>query len=129
MPPVRKKQTYYKNEWLHSEELDFNIWLKIGTDNTSFRCKICKTNKDLALGQSGIGSLKKHGEGDTYKKNMMFHKKTLNFFQPSSSKSIVIEDDDVIFFLFKHAAGLKQTSNKTKSIYIWPGCNIHNIIV
>ena len=95
MPPVRKKQTYYKNEWLHSEELDFNIWLKIGTDNTSFRCKICKTNKDLALGQSGIGSLKKYGEGDTYKKNMMFHKKTLNFFQPSSSKSIVIEDDDV----------------------------------
>ena len=95
MPPVRKKQTYFKNEWLHSEELDFNIWLKIGTDNTSFRCKICKTNKDLALGQSGIGSLKKHAEGDTHKKNMVLHKKTLNFFQPSSSKSIVIEDDDV----------------------------------
>ena len=51
MPPVRKKQTYFKNEWLHSEELDFNIWLKRGTDNTSFSCKICKTNKDLALGQ------------------------------------------------------------------------------
>ena len=95
MPPVRKKQTYYKNEWLHSEELDFNIWLKIGTDNTSFRCKICKTNKDLALGQSGIDSLKKYAEGDTHKKNMVLHKKTLNFFQPSSSKSIVIEDDDV----------------------------------
>ena len=95
MPPVRKKQTYFKNEWLHSEELDFNIWLKIGTDNTSFRCKICKTNKDLALGQSGIGSLKKHAEGDTHKKNMVLHKKTLNFFQSSSSKSIVIDDDDV----------------------------------
>ena len=107
MPPVRKKQTYYKNEWLHSEELDFNIWLKIGTDNTSFRCKISKTNKGLNLGQSsigslkkyaeqsGIGSLKKHGEGDTHKKNMVLHKKTLNFFQPSSSKSIVIDDDDV----------------------------------
>ena len=27
--------------------------------------------------------------------NMVLHKKTLNFFQPSSSKSIVIVDDDV----------------------------------
>ena len=86
MPPVRKKQTYFKNESLHSEELDFNIWLKIWTGNTSFRWKIFKTNKDLALGQSGIGYLKKHGEGDTHKKNMVLHKKTLNFFQPSSSK-------------------------------------------
>ena len=86
-------------------------------------------NMYLSLGQSGIGFLKRHTEGDTHKKNMVLHKNTLNFFQPSSSKSIVIEDDDVIFFLFKHAAGLKQTSNKTKSIYIWPGCNIHNIIV
>ena len=86
--------------------MDFNIWLKIGTDNTPFRCKISKTNKDLNLGQSsigslkkyaaqsGIGSLKKHGEGDTHKKNMVLHKKTLNFFQLSSSKSIVIDDDD-----------------------------------
>ena len=93
MSPVRKKQTYFKNGWLHSEELDFNIWLKIGTDNTSFRCKICKTNKDRTLGQSGIGSVK-HAEGDTDKKNMVLQKKKLNF-QPSSSKSILIEDDDV----------------------------------
>ena len=90
-----KKETYFKNESLHSEELDFNIWLKIGTENTSFRCKICKTSKDLVLGQSGIGSLKKHAEGDTHETNMVLHKKTLNFFQPSSSKSIVIVDDDV----------------------------------
>ena len=95
MPPVRKKQTYYKNEWLHSEELDFNIWLKIGTDNTSFWWKMCKTNKDLALGQSGIGFLKKHAEGDSHKKNMVLHKKTFNFFQPSSSKSVAIKDVDV----------------------------------
>ena len=95
MPSVRKKQTCLKNEWLHSEELNFNIWLKIRTDNTSFRYKICKTNKDPPLGQSGIGSLKNHAEGNTHKKNMVLHKKTLNFFQPSSSKSIVIEDDNV----------------------------------
>ena len=95
MPPVTKQQTYFQNEWLHSEELDFDIWVKIGTDNTLFRCKICKTNQDLARGQSGIGSLKKHAEGDTHKKNMVLHKKTLNIFQPSSSNSIVIEDDDV----------------------------------
>ena len=49
-----KRYAYRKQR---SEELDFNIWLKIGTDSTSFRCKICTTNKDLALGQSGIGSL------------------------------------------------------------------------
>ena len=63
----------------------------------SFRCKVCKTSKGLALGQSGIGSLKKHAEGDTCKNNiyMVLHKKTLNFFQSSSSKSIVIKDDDV----------------------------------
>ena len=63
----------------------------------SFRCKVCKTSKGLALGQSGIGSLKKHAEGDTRKNNiyMVLHKKTLNFFQSSSSKSIVIKDDDV----------------------------------
>ena len=30
-----------------------------------------------------------------HKKNMVLYKKTLNFFQPSSSKSIVINDDDV----------------------------------
>ena len=97
MPPVRKRQTYFENEWLHIEELDFNIWLKIGTDNTLFRCKICKTNKDLALGQSGIDSLKKYAEGDTHKKNVVLHKKTLNFFilKPLSSKSTVIVDDDV----------------------------------
>ena len=46
MPPVRKKQAYFKNEWLHGEELDFNIWLKIGTDSISFKCKIRKTNKE-----------------------------------------------------------------------------------
>ena len=61
------------------------LWLKIGTDDTSFRCKISKLNKDLALGQSRIGSLKEHGEGDTHKKNMVLYKKTLNFFQPTSS--------------------------------------------
>ena len=35
--------------------------------------------------------------GDTCKNNiyMVLHKKTLNFFQSSSSKSIVIKDDDV----------------------------------
>ena len=49
----------------------------------------------LSLGQSGIGFLKRYTEGDTHKKNMVLHKNTLNFFQPSSSKSIVIEDDDV----------------------------------
>ena len=98
MPPVRKKQAYLKNEQLHCEELDFNIWLKIGTDNTSFRCKICKTNKDLAQGQSDIGSLKKHAEGDSHKKNMVLHKKTLNFFQPLKSKSVVMDDDDVLCF-------------------------------
>ena len=42
-----------------------------------------------------LGSLKKHAEGDIHKKNMVLHKKTLNFFQPSISKSIIIEDDDV----------------------------------
>ena len=47
------------------------------------------------LRQSGIGSLKRYGEGDMYKRNMVLHKKTLNFFQQSCSKSIVIEDDDV----------------------------------
>ena len=52
-------------------------------------------NMYLSLGQSGIGFLKRHTEGDTHKKNMVLHKNTLNFFQPSSSKSIVIEDDDV----------------------------------
>ena len=98
MHPVRKKQTYFKHEWLHSEEVDSNIWLKIGTDNTSFRCKICKTNKDLAQGQSDIGSLKEHAEGDSHKKNMVLHKKTLNFFQPSKSKSVVMDDDDVLCF-------------------------------
>ena len=99
--------------------MDFNIWLKIGTDNTSFRCKICKTNKDLALGQSGIGSLKKkHAEGDMHKKNMVLHKKTLNF-QPLSSKSVVIEDDDVSCSSHSNMQqGLKQSFNKTKSIYI-----------
>ena len=75
--------------------MDFNIWLKIGPDNTSFRCKICKTNNDLALGQTVALVLKKHAEGDTYKNKMVLHKKTLKFFQPSSSKSVVIKDDDV----------------------------------
>ena len=117
MPSVRKKQTYLKNEWLHSEELNFNIWLKIGTDNTSFRCKICKTNKDHPLGQSGIGSLKDHAEGDTHKKNIVLHKKTLNFFQPSSSKSIVIEDDYVSSSSHSNTSRT-QTSNKTKPIYV-----------
>ena len=92
MPPVRKKQTYFKNEWLHSEELDFNIWPKIGTDNTSFRCKMCKTSKDLAL---VVLVLSRSMQRETHKNNMVLHKKTLNFFQPSSSKSFVIEDDNV----------------------------------
>ena len=30
-----------------------------------------------------------------HKKNMVLHKKTFNFFQPSNSKSVVIKDDDV----------------------------------
>ena len=97
--------------------MDFNIWLAIGTDNTSFRCKICKTNKDHPLGQSGIGSLKDHAEGDTHKKNIVLHKKTLNFFQPSSSKSIVIEDDYVSSSSHSNTSRT-QTSNKTKPIYV-----------
>ena len=52
----------------------------------------------LSLGQSGIGFLKRHTEGDTHKKNMVLYKKTLNFFQPSSSKSILIGDVDVSYF-------------------------------
>ena len=47
MPLVRKKKTYFKNEWLHSEELDFNIWLKIGTDNTHSGAKYVKQAKAL----------------------------------------------------------------------------------
>ena len=93
MAPDRKKQTYFNNEWLSSKELDFNVWLSVGINNTSFNCKMCKTNKDLALGQSGIGSVKKHAEGETHKKNMVLHKKTLTFFQPSITKSILIDDD------------------------------------
>jgi hypothetical protein len=93
MAPDRKKQTYFNNEWLKLKELDCNVWLSVGTINTSFKCKICKTNKDLALGQSGIGSVKKHAEGETHKKNMVLHKKTSTFFQPSTTGSIVIDDD------------------------------------
>ena len=56
-----------------------------------------------------------------HKKNMVLRKKTLNF-QPSSSKSIVIEDDDVSCSSHSNMQqGLKQSFKKTKSIYIGPG--------
>ena len=69
MAPGRKKKTYFKNEWLSIKELDCNIWLSVGTNNTSFKCKLCEINTDLALGQSGFGSIEKHAEGETHKKN------------------------------------------------------------
>ena len=69
----------------------YGLVLELTTLHSS--AKMCKTNKDLALGQSGIGSVKKHAEGETHKKNMVLHKKTLTFFQPSITKPIVINDD------------------------------------
>ena len=55
---------------------------------------------------------------------MVLHKKTLNFFQPSSSKSIVIDDDDVSC---SSHSDMQQDLNKPlkrPSLYIWPGYNI-----
>ena len=49
-----------------------------------------------------MGSLKKHAEGDTHKNIMVLHKKTLNFFQPSSRKSIVIVDDNVSCYSYSN---------------------------
>ena len=82
MAPDRKKQTYFNSDWLTNEEDRFNVWLQAGSNNISFRCKLCKSTKDLALGQGGIGSLKKHAGGETHQKNLELHKKMTNFFKP-----------------------------------------------
>ena len=84
----------------------------------SFRCKICKTSKGLALGQSVIGSLKKHhAEGDTQEKNI-YGVTQENFFQPSSSKSIVIKDDDVSCYSHSNIQqGFNKPTRPSQSIF------------
>ena len=84
----------------------------------SFRCKICKTSKGLALGHSVIGSLKKHhAEGDTQEKNI-YGVTQENFFQPSSSKSIVIKDDDVSCYSHSNTQqGFNKPTRPSQSIF------------
>jgi hypothetical protein len=82
MAPDRKKQTYFNHDWLKNKEDGFDIWLQTGSNKISFRCRVCNGTKDLALGQAGVGSLKKHANGDSHKKNLSIHMKTLNFFKP-----------------------------------------------
>ena len=92
MAPDRKKQTYFNHDWLKNKEDGFDVWLQTGSNKISFRCRVCNGTKDLALGQAGVGLLKKHANGDSHKKNLSIHMKTLNFFKPPT-KPIIINDD------------------------------------
>ena len=88
MAPDRKKQTYFNHDWLKNKEDGFDVWLQTGCNKISFRCRVCNGTKDLALGQAGgVGSLKKHANGDSHKKNLSIHMKTLNFFNDDTQSS------------------------------------------
>ena len=91
-----KKQTYFNDSWLNEKECDINLWVLKGSTSISFRCKVCKGNKDKTLGEAGVGALRKHSEGQAHLKNMELYKKTLNFFAPrnNAAKSDCVTNQD-----------------------------------
>ena len=95
-PRKNKKQTYFDVQWLIDPL--YSDWLKAGSTNKTFRCKVCPGKKgnseERTLGDMGVGALKKHAGGEGHKKNINQYMSTLHFFQPKQKQ--VTSDDTTV---------------------------------
>ena len=74
------KQSFFDKTWL--EEPAYKDWLKIGSANTTFKCKVCKKkNKKWTLGDMGVGAIKKHMATDGHKDKMKCYQDAVAVFQ------------------------------------------------
>ena len=99
----RKKQTYFDTKWLNDDI--FKGWLKRGSTNTTFKCKVCKEKKnERVLGDMGVQALKKHLKSTSHQDNYSSYLSTFSFFkakgssadqQQSASASDVISVDPI----------------------------------
>ena len=95
-PRKNEKQTYFDVQWLIDPL--YSDWLKAGSTNKTFRCKVCPGKKgnseERTLGDMGVGALKKHAGGEGHKKNINQYMSTLHFFQPKQKQ--VTSDDTTV---------------------------------
>ena len=71
--------------------------MKVGSTNTIFKCKVCKEkNKEGALGDMGVGDIKKHMATDCHKDKMKYYQDTIAVFQrrkPVNNDAAVADND------------------------------------
>ena len=90
------KTDIFDRKWLN--DADYCQWLKPGSDNTTYRCKVCKEKRsERKLGDMGVGALKKHAKSPGHGDNLNTYLSTLSFFeakQPraSSNSAPIVEE-------------------------------------
>ena len=75
------KQTFFDKTWL--KDSAFKNWLKVGSTNTTFKCKVCKEkNKERTSGDMVLGAIKKHMATDGHKEKMKCYQDAIAMFLP-----------------------------------------------
>ena len=73
------KQTFFDKTWL--KDPAFKNWLKVGSTNTTFKCKVCKEkNKERTSGDMVLGAIKKHMATDSHKEKMKCYQDAIAMF-------------------------------------------------
>ena len=90
------KQTFFDKTWLRDSI--FKDWLKVGTTNTTFKCKVCKEkNKEWTLGDMGIGTIKKYMTTNGHKDKMKCYQDAIAVFQrrtPVNNDAVIADNDN-----------------------------------
>ena len=89
------KQTFFDKTWL--KDPAYEDWLKVGSTNTTFKCKVCKEkNKEQMLGDIGVEAIKKHMATDGHKNKMKCYQDAIAVFQrrKSVNNDAVVADND-----------------------------------
>ena len=76
-----RKQTFFDKTWLRDPA--FKNRLKVGSTNTTFKCKVCKEkNKERTSGDMVLGAIKKHMATDGHKEKMKCYQDAIAMFLP-----------------------------------------------
>ena len=90
------KQTFFDKTWL--KDPAYKDWLKAGSTNTTFKCKVCKENKERTLGDMGVGAIKKHMATNGHKDKMKCYQDAIAVFQrrkPVNNDDVVADNDNI----------------------------------
>ena len=79
----KEKKTYFGNLWLSNPE--YSSWVRKGTRDTTFHCKLCKIEN--GLDSMGEGALKTHAGGAKHKGYVSAEEMKKRFFVAKKSNS------------------------------------------